>query len=136
MKLWTSAEIQSDVSDAYRKARIPVEQEVNRLLKDVAINETFDKWAFIAIVRKEDHPDYQEIVRKSSRGKCVEFRLKILHSQMASASHDQIVKLIFAALSRSVLLMSELGVSADTQNLLQEVLSNAERNVRAAAFAI
>ena len=131
MIFWMSEEIQSDVADKYARARRLVEKEINRLLADASISEPVDKWAFIAIVRHEDHPAYGEIVRKSSRGKCLEFRLKIIHSQIMAADPEQVVALIFASLSRSVSLMNKLGVSNRTQSTLSGILADAQRNVMA-----
>ena len=129
MKLWMSAEIQVDVESAYRHCANAIEAEVNRLLDGVALEDKPAEWAFIAIIRREDHPDYDEVVKKSSRGKSLEFRLKVPHADFSSASRGQQIGLIFGALARSVNLMAKLGISATTRNVLQAVLSQAERNV-------
>jgi len=129
MKLWMSGEIQADVESAYRHCANTIEAEVNRLLDGVALEDKPAEWAFIAIIRREDHPDYDEVVKKSSRGKSLEFRLKVPHAGFSSASRGQQIGLIFAALARSVNLMAKLGISANTGNVLQAVLSQAERNV-------
>jgi hypothetical protein len=121
-----SGEIEADIADAYRQARKKVESEVNRLLAEVSIAEKAKEWAFIAIIRKDDSPDYGEVVKKSSQGKEFEFRLKIPHAQFLAANPGQRVGLIFKALSRSVDLMGQLGVSTGTQKALREVLFRAE----------
>src|SRR5262249_5180607 len=104
----------------------PIEANINRLLDEVSLQDKADKWAFIAIIREEDNPDYDEVVKKSSRGKVLEFRLKIPHAEFLAASPEERVGLIFKSLSRSVDLMGQLGVSTDTQKALREVLFRAE----------
>jgi len=129
MKLWMSGEIQADVESAYRHSANTIEAEVNRLLDGVTFEDKPAEWAFIAIIRREDHPDHDEVVKKSSRGKSLEFRLKVPHADFSSASQDQQIGLIFGALARSVNLMAKLGISANTRTILQGILSHAEKNV-------
>jgi len=81
---------------------------------------------FIAIIREEDSPDFDEVVKKSAQGKELEFRLKIPHAEFLAASPADRIGLIFKALSLSVDLMAQLGVSTDTQKALREVLFRAE----------
>ena len=126
MKLWMSAEIQADVDSAYMKARNVIQTAVNRLLAAVSIPGKVDEWDFIAIIREEDSPDFDEVVKKSAQGRELEFRLRIPHADFLSASPEEQIGLIFKALSRSVDLMGQLGVSTDTQNALREVLFRAE----------
>jgi hypothetical protein len=128
MKLWMSGEIQADVADAYREARKIVEVEVNRVLGEISVEEA-KEWAFIAIILDEESSTYGEIVKKkkSSRGTELEFRLKIPHAKFLAASPGERISLIYKALSRSVSLMEQLGVSSDTQNALRAVLFRAEK---------
>jgi len=126
MKLWMSGEIQADVDSAYMKARNVIQPAVNRLLAAVSIPGKVDEWDFIAIIREEDSPDFDEIVKKSAQGKELEFRLKIPHAEFLAASPADRIGLIFKALSLSVDLMAQLGVSTDTQKALREVLFRAE----------
>jgi hypothetical protein len=129
MKLWMSAEIQADVSDAYREARKAVQEEVNHLLEGVSLAEKAEEWAFIAIILNEQSSGYKEIAKRSEKGKTLEFRLKIPHSDFLAASPSQRIGLVFDALSRSIALMEKLGVSAETQKQLREILSQAEKNL-------
>jgi len=126
MKLWMSGEIQADVDSAYMKARNVIQPAVNRLLAAVSIPGKVDEWDFIAIIREEDSPDFDEVVKKSAQGKELEFRLKIPHAEFLAASPADRIGLIFKALSLSVDLMAQLGVSTDTQKALREVLFRAE----------
>ena len=129
MRLWTSGEIQADVFDAYRLAINVIEAEINRILRGMSLSEKVEEWAFLAIIRHEDSPDFDEIVRKSARKKTLEFRLKISHRDFASASRRGQIRLILAALERSVGLMDNLGVSRDTQDALLRVLSQVEQEL-------
>ena len=128
MKLWMSGEIQADVDSDYMKARNTVQTTVNRFLAEAAIPGKAEAWDFIAIIREKDSPDYHEVVKQSSRGNELEFRLKISHAEFSAATPAGQVSLILKALSRSVDLMGQLGVSTDTQNALRAVLFRAEGN--------
>ena len=126
MKFWWSGEIEGDVFDFYREAIKTIEVSLNRILDEISLQDKSEKWAFIAIIREEDSPLYDEVVKKSSRGKVLEFRLKIPHAEFLAASPEERIALIFKTLSRSVDLMGQLGVSSDTQNALRAVLFRAE----------
>jgi hypothetical protein len=125
-KFWWSGEIQADVADTYTEAMKAVDVELNRLLDGVSLGGRVEQWAFIAIIRKEDSPDYGEIAKKSSKGKVLEFRLMIPHAEFLASRPRQKISLIFKALSRSVIMMESLGVSTETRRTLQAILSQAE----------
>ena len=125
-KFWWSGEIQADVADTYTEAMRAVDVELNRLLDGVSLGGKVEQWAFIAIIRDDDSPDYGEIVKKSSRGKVLEFRLIIPHAEFLVSRPRQKISLIFKALSRSVRMMENLGVSTETRRTLQAILSQAE----------
>jgi hypothetical protein len=128
-KFWWSGEIEGDAFDPYREAMKEIEGTLSPLLEGISFGPRIEQWAFIAIIRSEDHPDYDEVVKKSSRGKVLEFRIKIPYGDFVSASRNGQRLLALQALSRSVRLMGNLGVSAQTQALLQDVLSRAEQKV-------
>ena len=128
-KIWISGEVQADVGDPFKKATHPVEAALNRLLQGVPFGGKVEDWTFIAIIRQEDHPYYDEVVRKSAKGKTLEFRLKIPHEEFSSASPDGQIRLILQALSRSVTLMGKLGISVEAQNALQTALFRAEQEL-------
>jgi hypothetical protein len=129
MKLWMSAEMQADVADAYRETRKAIESEVNHLLEGIPVDDAADEWAFIAIIRTEDHPDYGEIVKRSSRGRVLEFRLKISHAEFLAATQTNRIRQVLQELSRSVKLMSQLKVSGNAQATIQAVLASAEKRL-------
>ena len=127
-KFWWSGEVEADIGDAYREAMKAIDVVLNQLLERVSFGKA-EQWAFIAIIRKEDNPAYDELIKKSSRGKVLEFRLKIPHAEFFASNSRQRISLILKALSRSVTLMDQLGVSYDTQRIVQAALSEAERSL-------
>jgi hypothetical protein len=119
-----SSEVMADVAEPYRVARNAVEACVNEHLKSLTLATPFEEWAFIGIVRPDDHPDYPEICRKNSRRKVLEFRLKISHSDFAESDSRHRKELIIDALKRSVRKMPELGVPKEDCEKLMEMLCN------------
>lgn len=127
-KFWWSGETQADIGDAFARTMKAIAAELNRLLADVSFGGKVEQWAFIPIILEEDSHGYDEVVKKSSRGKVLEFRLKIPHAEFLAASSTERIGLILQALARSVDLMGQLGVSTDTQNALRAVLFRAEKS--------
>lgn len=125
MKLWMSGEIQHDVAEGYREARLVVQSKVNERLQGITLNTNLDQWAFIGIIRPDDHPDYQEVKKFDKRHRTIEFRLKIDHAQFLSGSHAERVVLIIQALMRSVDLMNSLGIDSDDIDKLKSLLLDA-----------
>lgn len=124
MKLWTSGEVQADIGEAYRELMNLLEKRINLLLEKIEIPEPVVEWAFIAIIRAEDSPDYGEVAKYWRRDKSLEFRLKISHAAFLAGTLKDRVGLVLAALDRSVGMMSELKVGKETQAKLQSVLKH------------
>ena len=122
MKLWISGEITADVADAYRAARKQVEQSVNEALKSMALRTEMLKWAFIAIIRRDDHPDYREFTKRHLDRKVLEFRLKIDHDKFLVSPPEQQAAMIIEALNRSLQLMPEMGIEESDRAQLKAVL--------------
>lgn len=125
MKLWMSGEIQHDIAEGYRQARLVVQSKVNERLQRITLNTNVDQWAFIGIILPDDHPDYQEVKKFDKRHRTIEFRLKIDHAQFLSGSHAERIVLIIQALRRSVDLMNALGVDSDDIDKLKTILMDA-----------
>jgi hypothetical protein len=123
MKLWMSGEIQADVADAYRVARKSIEEAVNQRLQAVKLSTPFQKWAFIAIIRAEDHPDYGEVKQKDTKRGVIEFRLKVEHQAFLNADAGHQKQLIIEALKRSVSMMAQMGVAEHDCGQLRGSLS-------------
>lgn len=111
-----------DVADSYRECRKVIELAVNDLILTEAILPEIDKWAYIAIIRDEDHPDYSEISKKSSKGKVLEFRLKISHEKFLKASYSDRIAMVLDSLDRSIDLMSGLNISDDNRMRIRGIL--------------
>jgi len=126
-----SGEVQADVGDAHRLARKAVEHAVNERLKNCSLSVDFDEWAFISIIRQQDHPDYPEFKKKHAKRKVLEFRLKIPHQDFLNASEIGRVELLVSALKRSVNLMAEFRVSSEDQTKLLAALDDTYRQLAA-----
>jgi hypothetical protein len=126
-----SEEIQADVADAYMLTRKNIEATINENLSKCSLSENFVEWAFIAIVRREDHPDYQEIKKKHVKRKVLEFRLKIDYADFLRSSEPRRIELIINALKRCIALMEELGVSTEDRAKLSKVLDDSYRQLKA-----
>jgi hypothetical protein len=92
-KLWISGEVQADVVESFMTASHAIEGEVNQLIQGISLGENAEEWAFI-VIRKQEHPDYGEIIKKSSRGKSLEFCLKISHAAFASGGSRRAIRLM------------------------------------------
>jgi len=97
-----SAEIDADVAQAYREARNVIEGLVNERLSRLALKTKCEKWAVIAIIRKDENPDYCEIRRYDTRRRVLEFRLKLNHSDFLSGNSQQQKALVLDLLKRTV----------------------------------
>jgi hypothetical protein len=128
MKLWIGAEMDEEVSDAYRQARRLVEPAVNAKLSDVKLGSPYEKWAFIGIVMS-DEGFYKEVAKKDARRKVLEFRLKIDHDAFRRGTDKARAALMLKALERSVDGMSGLGVSDEDRARLRSILADVEREI-------
>lgn len=127
MKLWVGGEVQSDVADSYRKARIAVERTVNSFLdqKKYAIN--LNEWDCIAIIK--DDKEFEEIVKYSPKKKEMDFRLKIDYHEFKEASNQNREKLIFIMLQKSLELLKKKGVSGEEMDrLVTDVVQIGDEN--------
>ncbi|WP_161603797.1 Imm44 family immunity protein [Noviherbaspirillum massiliense] len=125
-----SEEIQSDVAESYMEIRKNIEGTINRKLANSSLSTTFIEWAFIAIVRHQDHPDYQEIKRKHTKRKVLEFRLKIDHQDFLVGSEVRRIGLIIDALRRCVTHMADFGIIAEDQHKLFAILEETEKELK------
>src|SRR5689334_23025771 len=101
MKLWLSAEVQHDVGDALRRARLKIEKSLNaRLASDYgpAIN----KWALITILRPSRPEGWGEVWEYHSSRKVAEFRLIIDYSEFKSADPSKQLSMLLASIFRSL----------------------------------
>lgn len=121
MKLWMATEADSDVADAFREVRKIIEEKINLRLIDLSLENSFEKWAFIAMIRADENWA-NEVVKKNSKRKVLEFRLKVDHESFLNGSLAERERLLLSALSCSVDKMKKLGVSDDDRDSLYSIL--------------
>jgi hypothetical protein len=125
-RFWWSGEIEGDAFNPYRETMRAVESVIGPLLDHVSFGANAEKWAYIAIIRSVDHPDYDEVVRRSSKGKVLEFRLRIPYTAFLSGSRDDRIRLVLGSLARCVSLMENLRIAREVQDSLRQVLLRTE----------
>jgi hypothetical protein len=107
----------AEVADSFRSVRARLEKAVNAQIASLSAVE-FEKWAVIAILRPDDHPDYQEVSRLDKRKKVIEFRLKIDYAAFSSGSEKEQFFLLKRLLLRSLGDMPKKGIPlAETEPL-------------------
>ena len=124
MTFWSSSEATREASDLFRPLRNRVEAEINESLSDLVLGPQWDgwKWAFIAIIMSKEFDDYPERVRRNTKHKVLEFRLKIDHDLFIAASPGERLVLYLTELQRSVELMEKWNMSREDRTALSVVL--------------
>lgn len=131
MRLWLSGEIDRDVADYYRMSLISIEKKVNQRLENISLDAPYMKWAFLAIIRDEESPQYEEISRRNVKRKVLEFRLKIDHGKFLNCRDPSERELmVIKALKRSVDLMAKFNVTESDRNSLQKVLEGVTDEIK------
>lgn len=106
-----SAEVDADVADAYLSIRTPLEETVNALLSSRNYGgSAIDEWAAIPMITTRTATGYSEIARLSRDRRTAEFRLRVSHSDFATANPVGQQRLIVDMLVRCVLRMGSLGI--------------------------
>src|SRR5215831_13851398 len=125
-KFWWSGEIEGDAFDPYRETMRAVESVVGPLLEHISFGNGVEQWAYLAIIRTDDHPDYGEIAKRTSKGKVLEFRLKIPYAPFISSSQNERIRLVLSSLSRCVSLMENLTITREVQDRLHQIILRAQ----------
>jgi hypothetical protein len=125
-RFWWSGEIEGDAFDPYRETMRAIQSVLCPLLEQISLGNRAEQWAYIAIIRTDDHPDYEEIVKRTSKGKVLEFRLKIPFAPFISGSRNERIRLVLRSLSRCVSLMENLAITREVQDVLHQILLKAE----------
>ncbi|WP_423378183.1 hypothetical protein [Burkholderia sp. LMG 32019] len=126
MKLWMSGEVDADIGGGEHVARNVIEPIVNGCLDKISFLEGFEKWAFISIILSDKFlPGFPEVAKISSKGKVLEFRLRIPREIFKQASSEIKISMLFYALNRSVEMMSKLEVSPESQEKFRVALRRA-----------
>jgi hypothetical protein len=108
MKLWMSAETQSDVYELCRIARNNVEKSVNNTLENREFDLPLKQWNCIIILRDDD--DFKEIKKYSFTKRDMDFRLGLNFQDFKNGDDLNREKAIFEMLLRSLLLLENEGV--------------------------
>jgi hypothetical protein len=127
MKLWIGAEMDADVADAFRVARIRVEAAVNRITMTKSYDLPVNGWDCIAIVRADK--EFPERVSYSLKHHEMDFRLRIDHSRFKVASPHEQELMLFTMLRRSIELLVKRLPSAVSLEELQADLRAAEASL-------
>jgi hypothetical protein len=125
-KFWWSGEIEGDAFDPYRETMRAIESAICPLLDHVSFGNGAEQWAYIAIIRTDDHPNYDEMAKRTSKGKVLEFRLKIAYAPFVSGSRSDRIRLVLRSLSRCISLMESLTVTSEIQDRLRQIVLRAE----------
>ncbi|WP_186108829.1 Imm44 family immunity protein [Burkholderia gladioli] len=123
MKLWMSGENEADIGDDARVVRNAIEPVVNQFMEGQVFLEGFEKWAFMTIILSEKFiSGFPEVAKVSSKGKVLEFRLRISHDDFKRASSVDKISMTIDALERSVGMMSKLKVSVESQRKFHSII--------------
>ncbi|WP_186101880.1 Imm44 family immunity protein [Burkholderia gladioli] len=123
MKLWMSGENEADIGDDARVVRNAIEPVVNQFMEGQVFSEGFEKWAFMTIILSEKFiSGFPEVAKVSSKGKVLEFRLRISHDDFKMASSVDKISMTIDALERSVGMMSKLKVSVESQRKFHSII--------------
>jgi len=125
-RFWWSGEIEGEASDPYRETMRAIVTVMCPLLEHVSFGNKAEQWAYIAIIRTDDHPDYDEVAKRTSRGKVLEFRLKIPYAPFISGTRNDRIRLVLRSLSRCISLMENLTIARDVQDRLRQIVLQAE----------
>lgn len=119
MKLWIGGEIQAEVADSFRMARLSVEKTINENLENKNYDILLTDWDCIAILRDDD--DFAERTTYSKKKKDMDFRLKIDYSAFTKSDSKQQESLIFQMLQRSISILKQKEVGFGIDQLIADV---------------
>lgn len=122
---WWSGEIEGDAFDPYRETMRAVESVLGPLLEHVSFGSNVEQWEYIAIIRSVDHPDYDEVAKKSAKGNVLEFRLRIPCAAFFCGNRFDRIRLVLRSLARCVTLQN-LKVPTLVHERLRQVITKAE----------
>ncbi|MBJ9678460.1 hypothetical protein [Burkholderia gladioli] len=118
-----SGENEADIGDDARVVRNAIEPVVNQFMEGQVFLEGFEKWAFMTIILSEKFiSGFPEVAKVSSKGKVLEFRLRISHDEFKRASSVDKISMTIDALERSVGMMSKLKVSVESQRKFHGII--------------
>jgi len=104
MKLWVSAEVESDVAEDFRLANNAIEDGLADFLKSKDYDLELDSLDCIAILRND--LEFEEVHRYSPKKRDMDFRLVIDYHEFKKSNFDQQKCLILDMLVRAVSILS------------------------------
>ena len=104
MKLWVSAEMESDVAEGFRLANNSIEDSLAAFLSSKEYDLKLDSLDCIAILRNDC--DFKELHRYSPKKRDMDFRLVIDYLEFKKSTFDQQKCLILDMLIRAVSILS------------------------------
>lgn len=104
MKLWVSAEMESDVAEDFRLANNAIEDSLAAFLASKEYDLELDSLDCIAIIRNDS--EFKELHRYSPKKRDMDFRLVIDYFEFKKSTFDQQKSLILDMLIRAVSLLS------------------------------
>lgn len=138
MRFWESAEVSGNGREFIKDFVRIVEQKINDELLKIELTSDFQEWEwnFIAIIMQdvefmENGIDkyYKEIVKKYTKKREMEFRLRIAYSELEKSNRNDRIKLYFSALKRCVDLIIEKKWGVSNEDILQlyKILDKVEK---------
>ena len=123
MKLWMSCEAMIELAESFRIVRGKLEKAINHDLENFMSESGFTKWAVIAIIRPDNHPDYQEVVKINRKSKVIECRLKVDYRKYLEGDERERTILLAEMLLKSLSEMKQIPIAESELTFLSMIVS-------------
>lgn len=121
MKVWISAEIESDIFEAFRISKNELKEKLVVFMSDKEYELDLDGLDCIAIIRDDD--TFSEVQRYSKKNSDMDFRLLIDYQEFKGSTKEQRKQLLLGMLIRAVdILSTKKGVNNSAINQLRNDL--------------
>lgn len=121
MKVWISAEIESDIFEAFRISKNELKEKLAVFMSDKEYDLDLDSLDCIAIIRDDD--TFSEVQRYSKKNSDMDFRLLIDYQEFKGSTKEQRKQLLLGMLIRAVdILSTKKGVNNSAINQLRNDL--------------
>ena len=120
MKLWMSAETQSDVGDDLRKVRTKIRDIINDKIQNIDYGIPLNGWDVIVILRDDERR--KEIIKYSKKKEHMDFRLVMNYEQFIASNDHEKETMYFDLLLRSLMILNEKWITENgIDKLIQDV---------------
>ena len=120
MKLWMSAETQSDVGDDLRKVRTKIRDIINDKIQNIDYGIPLNGWDVIVILRDDER--MKEIIKYSKKKEHMDFRLVMNYEQFIASNDHEKETMYFDLLLRSLMILNEKWITENgIDKLIQDV---------------